>query len=288
MFSSSLNVRYGLCIVALIYFATSTGAVASVLPVNGIAHGHGSPDEVFQLYTVEVPAAGVLSLEVTVPGDAEVVPRIGIRGRQGSAPKKGLLLLEERPTRLTAVVRMAGTYRLHVAAQDPRLRLGAYRLTSMFALFDAADHVVPTEGAGTGEDPDEIETEPDDGSGFSTACRSTRRDPHSDTLTCASWIESPEATVAGRISSATAQDMDVFKFRLEELATIRLMTSGSVDSLGVLFDRDGNRLAVDDDSGRDGHFRIVRTLGPGLYFLRVESRHGGQGAYRLHFKTLSR
>lgn len=58
-------------------------------------------------------------------------------------------------------------------------------------------------------------------------------------------------------------------------------TSSEFDTLLDLFDAAGAGLASDDDGGGDTNSRIVQTLAPGSYCLRVRSFGGGGGAFEL-------
>lgn len=95
-------------------------------------------------------------------------------------------------------------------------------------------------------------------------------DDHGDTVSCASPLVLGRS-VGGEIGNAWGDDGDVFELVLSGLTTVEIATSGGSDTYGTLFDHRGQRLAVDDDGAGDGNFRIVTTLGPGRYFVRVES-----------------
>ncbi len=143
-----------------------------------------------------------------------------------------------------------------------------------------------------GEDEEEIEIEadpmvdPGGGSGRSLharleqLCRAGAVDDHGDSFTCATFLIAGQA-VAGEIRNGWGDDEDVFHFVLGEargssLWKVAIETAGDVEVLGALYDRSGQRLV---QIGGDGGSRIV--LAPGGYFLRVESRYGGEGAYAL-------
>ncbi len=59
-----------------------------------------------------------------------------------------------------------------------------------------------------------------------------------------------------------------------------LEARGDADLAGALYDRYGHRLAADDRRS-DAGLRLVRTLGPGRYFVRIESAHGAEGTYEI-------
>ncbi len=92
-------------------------------------------------------------------------------------------------------------------------------------------------------------------------------DDHGDSRACATPIE---RRAAGQLGNGWGDDDDVFRFRLCGWQTIEIATAGDADTHGRLYDRAGQLLAGDDDGGDGGNFRLVRTLGPGTYFVRVE------------------
>ncbi len=134
-----------------------------------------------------------------------------------------------------------------------------------------------------GEDEEEIEIDPNLPSAALCSLRSG--DDHADVAACATHLEAGHP-VTGRLGGGWSGDDDVFAFRLDGWRTVRAVTRGGVDTFGGLYDRRGQRLAVDDDGGEGASFRLVKTLGPGVYFIRVEGRGGAAGAYELSLETL--
>jgi hypothetical protein len=116
-------------------------------------------------------------------------------------------------------------------------------------------------------------------------CASTAEDDHGDNRVCATPLRLGSRVVA-ELHRAAAPDFDVFSFVLAETATVRLETRGDTDTHGRLFDALGHRVAEDDDGGQGSNFRIVRTLPPGRYFLRVEGYRGAEGPYVLESAPL--
>jgi len=110
------------------------------------------------------------------------------------------------------------------------------------------------------------------------SCRTL--DDHGDTPGCATPVV-PGQELAGELGNGWGDDADVFAFTLDEPHTVSFETTGEVDTFGGLYDRFGHRLAADDDGGSDGNFRIVKTLVPGRYFLRLEGMNGAEGGYTL-------
>ena len=99
-------------------------------------------------------------------------------------------------------------------------------------------------------------------------------------------------SAAGRIDRV--YDRDVFKLDLSGTSgttDVWIYTTGNLDTLGGLFDSNGNLLTSDDDttSGSeviDTNFRIPRTLAPGVYYVSVRSADRvATGDYTLHAKA---
>jgi hypothetical protein len=79
-------------------------------------------------------------------------------------------------------------------------------------------------------------------------------------------------------------EVDTFTFTISERATYRIETEGSTDVVMSLFGPDSNTrpLAVDDDSGADRNARIVISLRPGDYTLRIRHFSAKKtGGYRI-------
>ncbi|MCP4662916.1 MAG: hypothetical protein GY856_46585 [bacterium] len=120
---------------------------------------------------------------------------------------------------------------------------------------------------------------------FYATCRGTGTDDHGETFSCASAVE-PGTWLAAEIRGDLVPDRDTFTFVLESEETLVLESLGTLDTYGELVDEDGRRLAADDDQGRFENFRIVETLGPGRYYLRVGATGRGEGTYSLRTNTL--
>ena len=76
-----------------------------------------------------------------------------------------------------------------------------------------------------------------------------------------------------------------------------MQTNGSLDTSGVLEDCSGDQIDEDDGSGRGSNFKIVRTLDPGTYYIRVSTGKGtgrysafgkGTGRYMLNVRHNTR
>jgi hypothetical protein len=60
-----------------------------------------------------------------------------------------------------------------------------------------------------------------------------------------------------------------------------IYTGGTLDTILVLYDGQGNRIAEDDDSGSDGNARISALLPQGIALIEVKEYDGNQGRYTL-------
>ena len=92
-----------------------------------------------------------------------------------------------------------------------------------------------------------------------------RVDDHGDSPQEATRVATPSATdgVLG------VDDVDYFRIDLDEAATLRVETSGSVDTYGKLAWPDGRAVLENDDGGRNRNFRIETGLPAGTYVVEV-------------------
>jgi hypothetical protein len=79
---------------------------------------------------------------------------------------------------------------------------------------------------------------------------------------------SPGRTLSGS-ALADYDPVDWFSFTITQPGTYAIGTTGGLDSLVVLYDKDGGELNSDDDSGKDGNALIETPLDPGTYYARV-------------------
>ena len=104
-------------------------------------------------------------------------------------------------------------------------------------------------------------------------------DDHSNTQAQATPV-TVGATIAGNIE--IVDDQDYFSIVVSGAGTLTAATTGDVDTLGHLFDSEGNELAADDNGGTDLNFEIsYRITTPGTYYVRVTSKDMDTGMYRL-------
>lgn len=234
-------------------------------------YGYGDTAGAVEYFAVDVPWAGVLVVEAVTPVSAVVEPKLALfdqRCRPVERAGKGFTVIERRISGIVVAIKAPGTWRVGVAAQDPRQALGDYRLLTRF--------VEVTKGGVEEPDPD---PEPD---GLTTGCQYGEIDDHGDTLSCATELLPGEKTM-GELGR---NDGDVFQFVLARQRTVSIESFGDTDARGALYDHHGHRLAFDGDSVDGSGIRIVRTLGPGRYFVRVEGAGGAEGVYTLRVTDL--
>ena len=115
-------------------------------------------------------------------------------------------------------------------------------------------------------------------------------DDHGGSASSATRVALPSET-AGAIDPGG--DTDWFRFEVPASGEVTAETTGSLDTVGTLYDAAGNELAANDDSANDDsafgnlNFRIQRTLGAGIYYVGVESWGNDTGSYvlRLGFEA---
>ena len=110
--------------------------------------------------------------------------------------------------------------------------------------------------------------------------RNTGPDDHGDDTASATTVQLPSTTSA----QLDPGDRDYFRINIVRAGTLRLGTTGSVDTYGTLYNSSGVKLAENDDGGGgDGNFRINTTSLPaGAYYLDVRGYNGASyGNYSL-------
>ena len=80
-----------------------------------------------------------------------------------------------------------------------------------------------------------------------------------------------------------SDDVNYFKVEVREFGVLTVYTTGSLDTKGTLEDSLGNFLARRSLLGGSDIFRIVRTVGAGTYYVKVEGRtRRSTGDYTIH------
>lgn len=79
----------------------------------------------------------------------------------------------------------------------------------------------------------------------------------------------------------TSGNMVIYKFTPQATAAYAFTTTGSTDTVGILYDGD---VLISDDNGNGGvNFKIERVLEQNkTYYLKVKHRQNGSGSYRLY------
>ena len=102
-------------------------------------------------------------------------------------------------------------------------------------------------------------------------------DTHADTPRTATRIGSTSST-SGQIGPAS--DVDYFRVRVTQAGTLTVETTGSMDTVGTLWQGD-EEITTDDDGG-DGHnFRLVASVDAGTYMVAVRGYGASTGQYTL-------
>jgi hypothetical protein len=93
------------------------------------------------------------------------------------------------------------------------------------------------------------------------------------------------ARATGRIDFAG--DTDVFRIPVAASGTLIVRSSGGMDTVGVLLDADGERVASNDDAEtRSVDFGLTQRVEPGTYYLAVTRwESAGVGPYALEIST---
>ncbi len=258
-------------------------------------------------YRLDLPAPGWWHLSLTSPANGGSRAHFEILDDAGS--QASLQTVERSATeRLTFMP--PGNWWIRVTAEDPIRPIPAYRLTSRFVEAppwlkseEDGELEIESEGLAAGcgpaifksEDDGELEIESE---GLATGCGNPAAggpaagirqalcdtggaEDHGDTLACATALR---CRAYGELANGWGDDADVFRFRLGRWQTIEIATSGGPGTHGELFAAGGRRLDVAGGAGDD--FRLVRTLPPGTYFLRVTG--DAAGSYALELRDLDR
>ncbi|MCB4763908.1 MAG: PPC domain-containing protein, partial [Sulfurovum sp.] len=82
-----------------------------------------------------------------------------------------------------------------------------------------------------------------------------------------------------------AGDVDWFKVVIPSAGRLVAETTGSTDTVGILYDASGTEIVTDNDSGTDTNFKITQSVTAGTYYVKVKhSSATGTGNYNLATK----
>lgn len=104
-------------------------------------------------------------------------------------------------------------------------------------------------------------------------------DDHGDTEDTATQIELDSMTV-GKIDDE--EDIDYFEMVVDRAGTLKIYTTGNLDTTGTVTNEDGTVDIFDDDSGEDLNFSITFDAATGTYYIKVEGYSTSTGTYTLH------
>ena len=96
---------------------------------------------------------------------------------------------------------------------------------------------------------------------------------------------SPETATQFTINTSLTEeiypgdDIDYFSVQVDQPGQLKLWTTGSLDTVGMLENSTGEILHSGDDDGEDDNFKIVIDVSSGTYYLRVESNKMATGDY---------
>ena len=86
--------------------------------------------------------------------------------------------------------------------------------------------------------------------------------------------------VAGNIE--IGGDEDHFSIQLNGDGILRATTTGTTNTIGTIYDSEGNELAMNDDDGEGMNFNVSAPIpAAGTYYVKVESEGMGTGGYTL-------
>jgi Bacterial pre-peptidase C-terminal domain len=138
-------------------------------------------------------------------------------------------------------------------------------LEDLEVIVPAGDHCIQVVPDTTGSAEIEVEAT------FIDACHLGATDDYGNSFLCAAPFTVDASATSAVISvPGTTSDYDMFTFTLTSTATVTIESTGSTDVAGSLYDDDGLLLESNDNGGTSPNFRIVRSLAPGRYYVRVE------------------
>lgn len=273
--------------------------VAVWLTLDSTLRGGAGAAPAPEIFRIDIPSAGLLTLDVSAPACGPQ-PKLAFLGGLGpvedavaTVGRTGFLLVEATPQSLVVAVAKGGSYLLVVSAEDPARPLSGYTLRNAFMpgaavrssgrradprRRDPSRRLSPTPL----KDVEEIEYEADPDLG--ELCPPAEADDHGDTALCATWLPLG-GEAAGTLGNAFGDDEDYFLFVLEDQATVAIELVAGEASFGILYDERQQRLSA-CDGRRPAGSRLVRTLGPGRYFVRVGSANGAEEPFLLRVSRL--
>jgi hypothetical protein len=226
-------------------------------------------------FRVNVPQAGFLALDLTIPGSVEPEPTLRLVA--GGALRR----LAQTPTSLLVEAQEAGTLLVEVAALESYQSLPAFKLRSAFKAegtavggLIVANDVDPWDDDLGGKKPPGTAAVGDE------LCALGEQDDHGDVPLCSTPIVSIQP-VAGTLHNEAGDDEDVFLVHLPSMAVLTVETVADAAVELVLRNGDGLAVAIQRSEGAGEPLRLARALAAGRYFLEVESLNGDDAVYAL-------
>ncbi len=279
------------------------GACNHAMPVplndTGLMSGIASTES--DLFALDVPAPGILGLEVSAQSSDSTGPALFFLGRtcvsmDHAVPLRdtGAFVSIDQSSRGHLIeVRVPGTYFMRVLAVDPLRELESYKLSSRFvegawqwsaALnkndddidIDEWDEEILSLTASSPEDPVEAWLE----ARFRAFCGQERGADPGDFTWCATPV-APGKVARGELFSPWGEDVDYFTFTLDRTRVLSIEGASSASTLLSLYDLLGNRLGLSSHHRQGDSFGILRVLSAGRYMLRVEGLYGSAGSYQV-------
>lgn len=277
LFSRTMARRIAILAVPLSLFSMHLSA--ATLRHDGVA----APPHDFDRarYTVEVPAAGTLFVDLTSVGSGTAEPFLRLlaaesRARVTSTPR-AIEITTEGPTTLW----------LEVAGLEPGRSVSPFKLHTVF--IDAGESatlqdVDPWDDDLDGKPKPPPPPPPSAGTGgLDVGLCPPAADDHPDNPRCATPL-GRRGTAHGRLANEAGDDEDVFAFTLAEVGLVSARAEADLDVRLSLRDDQGTLLATAE--GGNTPARLTRALPAGRYLLEVESRYGEEGSYALTLQEL--
>lgn len=90
--------------------------------------------------------------------------------------------------------------------------------------------------------------------------------------------DNPSAIATDSLASCELEfggDEDWFSVEITEPGNLTVVSESTIDTVGLLFDSEGNQLAIDDDGNDNSDFRIEFEVRPGIYLVQVRGFSSG-------------
>jgi len=112
----------------------------------------------------------------------------------------------------------------------------------------------------------------------------SQKDDHGDDCKTATMM-SLNSTSEGIINKKG--DFDYFKVEVNSRSALNIYTSGKFDSSGTLYNSSCENMEIDDNSGDNDNFKIVRSVSGGTFYISVKhSDESKTGEYTLHVESI--